>query len=409
MRRVAVALLALVASAASVSTARAAMVAGPYVQDVRPDGFTVAFETDAPVTGVVSIAGHTVVTAVGTHHEARVDHLAPSTRYHYRVHAGDVELDGGDVVTAPDAARPFTFVVFGDTRDGPEIEPVIANAALAEEPDLAIHTGDLVPEGSDDGAWAAFLRAERALVASVPLYPAAGNHELYGDPDGAAFRRWFVLPGDGRASRRYAFRWGAAHFVFLDANAVGGAHTEQTAWLERTLDEAKRAGGPIFVVMHQPPLSMGGHCGAGSTDADWVALFERFSVRAVFAGHDHSYQRLERNGVYYFVSGGGGARLYGERSGCPAYDRAARRFYAAEHHFLRVRVSGDRVELAALRPGAPPLETVSLDPLPRGDAPPLDVPGVPPKYLSGRRWPLMAFAIAAAAVLGGVLRRRFLR
>ncbi|HZS36679.1 MAG TPA: metallophosphoesterase family protein [Polyangia bacterium] len=388
-----------------VAPARAAITVGPYVQDVRPDGFTIAFETDAPVAATVSLPGHDAVTAPGTRHEARVEHLAPSTRYHYRVRAGDAELDGGDVITAPEGPHPFTFVVLGDTRDGPETEQAVIKAALAESPELALHAGDFVPIGGDAAAWPAFFNAERTLLAGVPLYPAAGNHELYQDAEGANFRRWFVLPEGGRDARHYSFRWGAARFVVLDANATGAAHADETRWLERTL--AEKNPGPTFVLMHQPALSMGGHCGAGSDDADWVALFERFRVRAVFAGHDHAYQRLERNGVRYFVSGGGGARLYDQRDSCPAYDHAAHRVYAAEHHYLRVRVSGDRVELAALRPSGSAIETVLLDDLPlvAGAAPPLDVAGSP----LPRRWPLAAFTILIVAVLGGILRRRWSR
>ena len=99
-------------------------------------------------------------------------------------------------------------------------------------------------------------------------------------------------------------------------------------------------------------------------------------MRAVFAGHDHCYQRLERNGVRYFVSGGGGAQVYAERESCARYDKAARRVYAARHHYVRVRVRGDEVEIAALMPdrAQPPIEVVRYDrtPLaPSGEAPPL--------------------------------------
>ena len=64
------------------------------------------------------------------------------------------------------------------------------------------------------------------------------------------------------------------------------------------------------MVLHQPPLSMGLHCGESRSMRTWMTLFEQHKVDAVLAGHDHAYERLERNGVPYFVTGGGGAKLY---------------------------------------------------------------------------------------------------
>ena len=49
----------------------AAVAIGPYVQDVRPDGFTVAFETASESDAEVRVDGHVVKTH-GVHHEAHV-------------------------------------------------------------------------------------------------------------------------------------------------------------------------------------------------------------------------------------------------------------------------------------------------------------------------------------------------
>src|SRR5262249_32500359 len=149
---------------------------------------------------------------------------------------------------------------------------------------------------------------------------------------------------------------GPAQFVVLDGNS---RWSEQAAWLESTLAAADQAKVPhLFVLVHQPLLSTGGHCGQETPLAEWVPILERHKVRAVFAGHDHCYERLERLGVRYFISGGAGAPLYEERTNCPGYDRAARKIYAAEHHWLRVRVQGDGVEVAALRLDGSAIETV---------------------------------------------------
>ena len=38
-------------------------------------------------------------------------------------------------------------------------------------------------------------------------------------------------------------------------------------------------------------------------------LFLRTKVKGVFAGDDHRYDRREKEGILYFISGGGGAPL----------------------------------------------------------------------------------------------------
>ena len=91
-----------------------AVTLGPYVQDVRSDGFTVVFETDADVAAEVR-AGDVRVATHGTHHEAIVRGLPKTARAAIASAVEGHDAGGGEVVL-PDAARPLTFVVYGDTR-----------------------------------------------------------------------------------------------------------------------------------------------------------------------------------------------------------------------------------------------------------------------------------------------------
>lgn len=351
--------LVTVAAPGAAAYAEAHVTLAPYVQDVRSDGFTVAFETDADAVATVQANGARAETH-GRRHEARLDGLAPGARAHYEVSVDGRRVADGEVVL-PDAGRPLTFVVFGDTREGGEVEADVARLAARQSPDLILHTGDLVPHGADAVGWRDFFAHEGPLMANVPLYPALGNHEVYRDEGARNFRRYFVLPGDGRERLYYSFRFGPALFIVLDGNAPGPA---QTDWLRQQLESAERDRLPhVFVMLHQPPLSVGEHCGAGLAEADWVSLFEEHRVRAVFAGHDHAYARMERRGVRYFISGGGGAGLYAESHSCAAFDLAAKRVYRPVHHLLRVRVDGAQVEISALPlDGAAPIEVTRLSP-----------------------------------------------
>jgi len=248
-------------------------------------------------------------------------------------------------VVLPDPARALTFVVYGDTRNGGAVGPALSKLAVEQSPDLILYTGDIVPDGSDEEGWARFFADEAPLLADVPLYPTLGNHEIFRDPGATHFRHFFALPDDGRQRLYYHFRFGPAEFIVLDGNAPTPA---ETGWLRATLDAADAAHvANIFVLVHQPPLSLGYHCGAALDEAEWLTLFEQHHVRAVFAGHDHAYERMERRGVRYFVSGGGGAPVYREHD-CAPFDRAAKRSYRSVHHLLRVRVEGTNVEVTAL-------------------------------------------------------------
>ena len=177
--------------------------------------------------------------------------------------------------------------------------------------------------------------------------------------------------------------------------------------------------------MHHAPLSASWHCGVARYVADWMALFERYHVDAVLAGHDHSYQRLERNGVAYFVSGGGGAPLY-EQGRCDPYDEVALQHYAAVHHYLLIRVTPtadpthDAIAVTARVPQGQLLDTATL-PLARAPTATMVAehlaPGAhPPSHLRGRHalyllklYGFHVLAVVAAVLVALRLRRRVRR
>jgi hypothetical protein len=370
------------------------------VQDVRADGFTVMFDTAEDVAAEVR-AGSVSVATRGRHHEAALRGLPASGVARYRVLLGGVDAQGGEVRLA-DAARPVTFVVYGDARQGSAEAARLAVAAHRLAPDLALFTGDIALAADDDAGWRDFFAAQAPLLADVPLYATLGNHELIRDPEATRFRHTFAPPAPGRERLYYSFRWGPALFVVLDGNAVT---PEQTHWLADTLAAARDDKvAHVFVLVHQPPLSVAEHCGAALEQADWMALFERYRVRAVFGGHDHAYERLERNGVRYFVSGGAGAPLYGQRTDCAPADQSSRRIFASQYHFLRVRADATTVSISALPlDDGPPLDEVRIvagEPLFATDGPLL---APPPR--SNRPW-LLAGGALVFLLLGAALRRR---
>lgn len=58
--------------------------------------------------------------------------------------------------------------------------------------------------------------------------------------------------------------------------------------------------------MHRPAYSAGRHGSNQDVREAWSALFARYDVPLVMAGHDHDYERsTPQDGVVYVVSGGG--------------------------------------------------------------------------------------------------------
>jgi Calcineurin-like phosphoesterase len=109
----------------------------------------------------------------------------------------------------------------------------------------------------------------------------------------------------------YVRRVGEVELIVLDSTAIS---TGQTAWLRQTL--ATRTGFTRVVVLHHPPFTCGGHLGSVAVRRSWMQLFVRGGVHLVLSGHDHNYQRFERDGVTFVVHGGGAAGLYTLRP-CP--------------------------------------------------------------------------------------------
>src|SRR5262249_61791186 len=84
---------------------------------------------------------------------------------------------------------------------------------------------------------------------------------------------------------------------------------------------------PRFIARPPPPYSTSIHGGQPELREMWTPIFERYGVDAVFSGHDHVYERSEKNGIRYFVSGGGGAPLYPRDPRAHSEDVAASRFF----------------------------------------------------------------------------------
>jgi hypothetical protein len=137
------------------------------------------------------------------------------------------------------------------------------------------------------------------------FFPALGNHDWY-TPGAQPYFDYFTLPGN---ERYYAVRRGPIEFFMLDTDKNEpdgyGVDSAQAHWLQQQL-AASDAPWQI-VVMHYPPYSSSARHGS-DRKVQWP--FAAWGTDAVIAGHDHMYERVQADGISYFVNGAGGKDLY---------------------------------------------------------------------------------------------------
>jgi acid phosphatase type 7 len=347
----------------------------PYVQHVTPEALSLLWETPVQETSQVtlrSLASDDAwarTSGPAEHHEVRFEGLVPAARYEYTVRTTGGTFRG-EVRTAPAGDQPFTFLVYGDTRNGHAVHPTMIQVMAFEDADFVIHTGDFVSDGVRREVWTQFLRQAWPLMRKTPLYPTVGNHENTWDDEALdLYRRIFAVPGDGpRPEEIYTFTWGNSRFFFLDSNRpfVGAP---QAAWLRAQLREA--AADPrirhLFVGVHQSAYSSGPHGPNLELQASGlVDDLRRHGVALTFSAHDHLYERGRVDGLNYVISAGGGAPIYFVKKSQPHAI-----VLESVHHYCRVEVAGDRVTLSAFRMDGSRLDHLVLERADRGDRTPV--------------------------------------
>lgn len=209
------------------------------------------------------------------------------------------------------------FAVIGDFGDAGAPAADVAALVAAWQPDFIVTTGDNnYPDGAAQTIDANIGRYYGAFIgnyqgaygpgaAANAFFPALGNHD-YRTPDAQPYLDYFTLPGD---ERTYDVRRGPVQLFILDSNPEnenGRSPTSaQAVWLRAGL--AASAAPWRLVVLHHPPYT------SGRTHSDNRALqwdFAGWGATAVLAGHEHLYERLQLDGIPYFVNGSGGRSLY---------------------------------------------------------------------------------------------------
>jgi len=233
--------------------------------------------------------------------------------YFWNVGLGVYDLKQPITAQPSDCHGDLRFAVIGDFGDAGEPAGAVANLVHGWDVDLVITTGDNnYPDGADSTIdanigqyYSDFISPYYGDFPSAAtenrFFPALGNHD-WNDPTLQAHLNYFTLPGN---ERYYDFRQGPVHFYVLDSDPrepdgrdVG---SKQASWFHEKLNNSSAPWNLVF--LHHPPFSSSLRRG-GDAEMQWP--FSDWGADAVFSGHDHLYERINKEGIIYFVNGLGG-------------------------------------------------------------------------------------------------------
>jgi len=304
-----------------------------------------------------------------------------------------------EVVEAPLSLPPddgvFTFIAYGDTRSSDEssVSPLhesIVNEYLQYDPELIIHTGDLVLSGGEAYQWPLFEASISAVMDAdpeIPFYCCVGNHEWYTDDwnvqdtDYSTYLDYVDFSDEAEASGGtelyYSFDWQGMHFIMMNTVEEwdGDDYTCPTAQMDWLMNDL--AGNYEFIVLsfHNPMYSVRAErpdrwAQAESLRDTFQDVFIEYGVDLVFNGHDHQYYRTVRDEIYYVVTGGGGAPLYQIETENTVWQVGDVGFSDYHYCVCSINTVTNQLDIEVIKLDGTTADTFSLQ-LPAGDLVPL--------------------------------------
>ncbi len=219
-------------------------------------------------------------------------------------------------IKAKAPADPVHFAVIGDFGSAGANELSVADLVKSWLPDFIVTVGDnnyTLGEAATIDAnigqyYSEYIYPYTGIygISSAPnrFYPALGNHDWM-TANAQPYLDYFTLPNN---ERYYDFVQGPVHFFIIDSdlNEPDGITPDsiQGQWLKTKLAESTSPWRLVF--FHHAAYSSSQH--GSNTSMQWP--FANWGASAVFSGHDHTYERINRDEIVYFVDGLGGASIY---------------------------------------------------------------------------------------------------
>lgn len=238
-------------------------------------------------------------------------------------------------ISAPNEYAEHTlFAIIGDYGlDSTDVR-IVSDLVKSWNPEYITTVGDNnYPDGSMDTMdgnvgkfYQQFLHNYQGKYGAGSLeqrfFPSLGNHDwdsifcIESVCDGPYFQ-YFSIDLD---KRYYTFRKGPVRFFMMDSDSkepdgISGI-SNQALWLKEQLASSEAPWN--LVLMHHPPYSSGGH--RSHEQLQWP--YKAWGADAVISGHNHLYERIERDDMVFFVNGLGGKSKHPFRQEQPSWVKA---------------------------------------------------------------------------------------
>lgn len=219
----------------------------------------------------------------------------------------------------------YDFMIWGDTQVGDRTIRSRISLVVKNNYDVnfIVHLGDIVQNGDENKDWDDYF-IDTFLLQDFSTYYSQGNHDISNTDNFLTYTK--------QDNYYYSFIEKNTLFICLDSNNISN---EQTLWLESTLNSSKEKW--IIIFFHHPFYS-------SSSDKtykvnQWESLFIEYSVDVVLNGHIHLYEILEKNGIVYIQSSGGGGDI-ADIQEISQYSVICKEAY----HFLMANIYEDKIQ-----------------------------------------------------------------
>ena len=288
-------------------------------------------------------------------------------------------------ITLPNKPDSLRFAIIGDSGTGDANQLRVAQALWAAHQkfpyEFVLMMGDNIygGEATKDFDKKFLTPYKPILSAGIKFYAALGNH----DTPNQAYYKQFNMNGE----RFYTFKpKNGVRFFALDSNYMD---PKQLVWFEKEL--AASGSDWKIAFFHHPIYSSGGTHGSDLALRDQLEpLFLKYKIDAVFAGHEHFYERIKpQKGIQYFISGGAGK----VRKGDLHQDELVAKGFDAGYHFMLIEINGDQMHFQVIsdqgktidggivmrNASAPKTSEPATMTVPKPPPPALPKPATPPK------------------------------
>ena len=277
-------------------------------------------KTEALGDSIVSNGGW-LVEGEGFVHVKELSGLDSNTTYYYKVGDGVRKFDEiQSTKTAPAKGTGFRLALVSDFHDNSGLVwQNMINPILQQNPDLLMHTGDMINKG-DTRPWnSSFFIPSEPLLRKIPINGAVGNHET-GDKNSGGpttYFDYFSSPShnyidgseliDPRGESYFSMNYGDAKIISLNLNGDASSpsfapNSQQMLWLDNQIENSTSKW--IFVFAHVSVYSTGYH-GQWSADkkTNVAPILERHAQNGkfiiFFSGNCHSFEHLYKSGVHH--------------------------------------------------------------------------------------------------------------